>query len=704
MGKLLKVFLTVISAFVLLIMIAAVALPFFINPNDFKPQIQTLVKNNTGRELGIDGDLGLSVFPWLGISTGKLILSNAPGFADKPFAEIDESNIKVKLLPLLSKKVEVSRIVLKGLVLNLAKSKQGISNWDDLSSAKEEKMPPEEKPAGTGSDSGNALAALAIGGVSVENANIVWDDQQAGKHTEIKNFNLHTDELKFNEPVDIDMSLMLINKTPQLTESIDFSTSLTINESMNNFQLKKLQLKSDTRGNEIPGKSLKATLSSDIAIDLNKQTADISGFKIISDGLVLTADIKGTGIKDKPSFQGPVNLAEFNLAKLLKQMAISIPDMQDKNALSSLAVNFNLQATDNSAALQNLVVKLDDTTIEGSGSINNFSTPAIRFNLNVDDIDIDRYLTPLKQGKSSKPAVTSPAAAAAAGASLFPVETLRKLNAKGELQIGKLKVSNMKMQGLTLKLDAKNGLVKTQQAVKQLYQGAYSGKTSINVKGKYPAISLNERLSNVQVEPLLKDLQGGDVKMTGTVTASANLQGYGNSTKAIKSSLNGNLGFQFKDGVIRGFNLQKMIDNTKALIKGSPLPTENKNDQTVFSEISGTAKITKGLVKNDDLKAISSRLLVNGSGTANLANDQLDYKIHGKLIKKATADQPEKIKGIPLIVKIDGSFAKPSYTLDIPTMLLEKNKDKINREKNKLLQKLDKKLGPGASDLLKSFF
>jgi len=501
------------------------------------------------------------------------------------------------------------------------------------------------------------------------------------------------------------MSLMLVNKTPQLTESVDFSTNLIINESLDKVQLKKLQLKSDTRGNEIPGESLKATLASDIAIDLKQQTADISGFKVISDGLVLTADIKATGIKDKPSFQGPVKLAEFNLAKLLKQMAISIPDMQDKNALSSLAVNFNLQATDNSAALQDLVVKLDDTTIKGKGSINNFSAPAIRFNLNVDDINVDRYLAPRKSDKSSKPAVTSPAAAAAAGASLFPVETLRKLNAKGELQIGKLKVSNMKMQGLTLKLDAKNGLVKTQQAVKQLYQGAYSGKTTINVKGKYPAISLNERLSHVQVEPLLKDLQEeGDVKMTGTVTANANLQGYGNNTRAIKSSLNGNLGFQFKDGVIRGFNLQKMIDNTKALIKGSPLPTENKNDQTVFSEISGTAKITKGLVKNEDLKAISSRVLINGSGTANLANDQLDYKIHSKLIKKASAGQPEKIKGIPLIVKIGGTLSKPSYTLDIPAMLLEKNKGKINREKDKLLQKLDKKLGPGASDLLKSFF
>ncbi len=699
MGKLLKIFLTVISSVVLLIVIAAVVLPFIINPNDFKAQIQAAVKNNTGRELSIDGNLELSVFPWLGVSTGKMILSNAQGFAEKAFAEIDESNIKVKLLPLFSKKVEVSRIILKGLVLNLAKNKQGVSNWDDLSSVKEEKIPVQDKTVSTGAD--NVLAALAIGGISIENANIVWDDQQTGKYTEIKNFNLHTDELRFNEPLDIEMALVLVNKELQLTEGIDFSSTLIVNESLDNFQLKKIQLESNTRADEIPGESLKATLLADVAIDLNKQTVDISGFKMSSDGLLLTADIKGTGIKDNPSFQGSVSLAKFNLAKWLEQMAISIPEMKDKNALSGLAVNFNLQATDDSIALQNLVIKLDDTTIKGSGGINNFSTPAIRFKLNVDEIDVDRYLSPQKPEKSS---VATPVATAAAGASLFPVEALRKLNAKGDLLIDKLKISNMKMQGLSLKLDAINGLLESQQAVKQLYQGTYSGKISINVRGKYPAISLNERLSNVQVEPLLKDLQGDNARITGNVTASAKLQGYGNSTRAIKSSLNGYLGFRFKDGVIRGFNIQKMIDNTKALINGSPLPTDNKNDQTVFSEISGTAKITQGLVKNDDLEIISSRLQVDGRGTANLVNEQLNYRIHGKLIKKVSGGQPEKIKGVPLIVKIGGTFTKPAYILDIPAMLLEKNKDKINREKDKLLQKLDKKLGPGASDLLKSFF
>ena len=61
-----------------------------------------------------------------------MALGNAAGFQDQPFATLEESDINVKLLPLLTKKIEVSRIVLKGLTLNLAKNPQGVSNWNDL--------------------------------------------------------------------------------------------------------------------------------------------------------------------------------------------------------------------------------------------------------------------------------------------------------------------------------------------------------------------------------------------------------------------------------------------------------------------------------------------------------------------------------------------------------------------------------------------
>ena len=173
MGKLVKGILIFFSVIVVLIIAAVVIIPLVVDVNDYKPEIETVVKDKTGRDLTIEGDLNLSVFPWLGVSTGKMTLSNAAGFSEGPFAVIGESEIKVKLVPLFSREIEVSTIVLKGLELHLAKNKQDESNWDDLTKS-QEATPQQAEIAQeeTSGDSSPALAALAIGGLTIENSQV----------------------------------------------------------------------------------------------------------------------------------------------------------------------------------------------------------------------------------------------------------------------------------------------------------------------------------------------------------------------------------------------------------------------------------------------------------------------------------------------------------------------------------------------------
>ena len=63
MGKLLKI----IGVVVLLIVVLVIVAPFIVDPNDYREQIQSAVKDKTGRDLSINGDMSLSVFPWIGV-------------------------------------------------------------------------------------------------------------------------------------------------------------------------------------------------------------------------------------------------------------------------------------------------------------------------------------------------------------------------------------------------------------------------------------------------------------------------------------------------------------------------------------------------------------------------------------------------------------------------------------------------------------
>jgi AsmA protein len=701
MGKILKIMFAFIATVVLFIVLAVFVLPIVIDPDDFKPEIQTAVQKATGRPLTIEGNLKVSVFPWIGLETGRMTLGNLSGFDGDYLVEIEQSHIKVKLLPLLSEHIEVSRLVLKGLKLNLVKNKEGAGNWENLIQTQQGPEKPKEESADQESNDVAQFnpATLALGGISIENAVLKWNDLQTGQNMELQDLNFVTSQLLFNQPIDIDFSVVMNAKDPLITETLKMSADLVVSESLQQIQLNHLNLFTKTQGNQLPGGQILADLSAGIVLDLDKQSLAINDLLLNSGNLRLEGQIQGQQIVDKPHFTARVSLPEFNLAQFLQTTGIELPQMQAKDALNRFSASLDIQAGTEALNLNNVLIHWDETTLKGQVKVNDLAAPQTGFGLTIDRIDLDRYLPPAEDQPKKTVTVATPGAVATEAATLFPVESLRSLNLKGQLDIGHLIVSRLKLDDVQFKLNAKNGLLETHQTIGKMYQGSYKGGLNLNVKQAKPKLSLDETLSGVRLEPLLADLSGSD-RMSGIADLNVVLNTQGNTMPELKSGLNGQALFKFKDGTIRGFNLQNMIDNGKALIEGKPLPSENKKDQTVFSEISGTANIINGLVKNDDLYAEASKLRVNGKGTANLVSEQLDYNVKARLLKQeATATDPEKIKGYPLIFNIGGTFQKPEYQLDIKSILTEKNKAKIEKE----LKKLDEKIAPGVSDLLKKF-
>ena len=162
MGKPVKIILSIVTLLIFLIIMTMVALPFFFDPNDYKSDISAAIKEKIGRDLVLEGELKCSFFPWLGISTGKIRLSNAQGFENKPFATLEESEIKIKLLPLLTKKIETGGLVLKNVVVNLARNQQGVNNWDDLTQKDQTKAAPSSVPDSNKPSESDLLKTVAI--------------------------------------------------------------------------------------------------------------------------------------------------------------------------------------------------------------------------------------------------------------------------------------------------------------------------------------------------------------------------------------------------------------------------------------------------------------------------------------------------------------------------------------------------------------
>ena len=96
MGRLTKIILALIAALVGLFAVAAIALFLFFDPNDFREDAERAVREATGRDLSIGGEIGLQIVPWLAVSVSDVSLSNAPGFGDETFARQDRAELSVR--------------------------------------------------------------------------------------------------------------------------------------------------------------------------------------------------------------------------------------------------------------------------------------------------------------------------------------------------------------------------------------------------------------------------------------------------------------------------------------------------------------------------------------------------------------------------------------------------------------------------------
>jgi AsmA protein len=699
MGKFLRIVAYLLGGLVLLIVAAVIIIPMVVDPNDFKPQIAAAVESATGRQLDIEGDLGLSVFPWLGLEVGPTSLSNAPGFSDRPFAQVQEIDVRVKLMPLLRKELQMDTVVLKGLKLSLETGASGNTNWASLVAGSEAKAEPEQPSA---QEAGKAaLGGLAIGGVEITDAAVVWDDRQTGTQYRIEQVNLETGSIAPGEAVPVHLEMQVASSEPEITGPVQLDATVALSADQQVVQIDDARLSADLSGAGLPGGALKPELSLDSRIDLGAQTLEVNELILAVLDMTVEGGLSGTKILDDPSFTGELRIKEFVPRKVIQALGQPVPEVSDPKVLSRADGQLQLAATTDSLAVPQLQLRLDDSTLKGDVKVSNFAAPAIRFGLQLDEIDIDRYLPP--RSEEAAPAAAPPGTAAAAGTGMIPVETLRGLNVNGKLTIGRLKAAQMLSTDIVMQLVGKDGLVRVHPASAKMYQGQYQGDVTLDVRGKQPRISLNEKLAGVQVGPLLEDMVG-EARLSGTTQASAQLTAIGQTPDEFKKTLDGKLAFAFTDGAVQGFNLAAMIRKARARLKGEPAPPESGPNQTDFSALTGTATVSNGVIQNKDLSAKSPLLRVEGEGTVNLPRETLDYRVTAKVVGSLEGQGGKglsDLRGVAIPIQVAGTFADPDYKIRLDEAVREVAEEKV---KEKVQEKVQEKLEDQLGDSLKGLF
>ncbi len=658
----------IVGGVVALVVVLLLGVWLFVNPNSYKGRIAQEVKTATGRELALPGDIKLSVFPWIALELGPASLGNPPGFGAEPFVAVDHVALRVKLMPLLRGQLEVGKLEIDGMDLRLKKNAQGKGNWEDFG----EKSGPE--PARSPDQGVEGFRELA--GVLIKDSRISYEASV------VSNLNLDIGRVAMKSPVPVKLSFNLDRGADAAGLSFTGALTATLDPEAKRYRFEALSLSGEMRSKG-DGRPVEWRFDTPLVdADLGTQTLKIASFAAQYAMARLTGSLAGEKIIDAPTLNGAVKLDPLVVREFLPRLGIEVPKTRDPKVLEKLAASAQFAYGANAAKLSGLSIQLDDSKITGNAAITNLDSMALAFDLALDQIDLDRYLSPDESAPrpDEKPVE-------------LPSEKLKALDANGRFSIDRARLAGIDLTHVQLTVRAKDGVIRLDPLKAQLYGGQTDGELTYDASGKVPGVRMTQQMTGVDVAQVLKATIKSD-RLSGRANLGMRLSGQGRTSEALIKDLGGHVDMNVADGAVEGIDLWNDISRAQALFEKRPIPPASTTRRTRFDTLKASADIAGGVASMKDINVASQNLRVTGTGTANLASRAIDYRILVRLLKTPPG-QGEDIGKLALAdipVNITGTMADPKVRPDLEGIARAALQKKIDEKKDELKQKLGNKL------------
>ncbi len=642
-----KILAGLVGGIVVLVVAVLVGVWLFVNPNDYKGRIAAAVKHSTGRDLILKGDIKLSVFPWVALELGPASLGNPPGFGEEPFLAFDHAAIRVSLLRLLHQRMDIDRVEIDGLDVRLRKNDKGSGNWEDFGQAKQ----PETK-----ADSGETHESFeGLAGIKITNGHVSYPG------FDVQKFNLETGSFGGSDMTPVSISFEANRGVPN--ESVTLNAKFSVGTDPGFKQIRLAAVNFNGLIAE-PGEGRPANWEVSapaMDVDLTAQTAAVPAFAMTFAGAHVTGKLQATKLLDDLRLTGSVALSPLVLLEFAPRLAVTLPKTRDPKAFMHLSGSTDFLYGASGMRLDHLTAQLDDTHLKGSVALEG-APRAAKFDLNVDEIDVSRYL-------SADPAPTSPAPKKVAETA-EQAAAAKTMDAEGTLTMGAVHFAPLDFTNVKVTLSSKDNVVHLYPAQASIDGGSYSGNITLDRRTPVPALTMDEHLTGVDMARLLAATSyKGKLSGHGNVNLKAST--HGAEFTAVMQSLNGHFDANLSEGAIEGVDLGYEIGMAQALVKHTSQPTRSNPPRTKFDACKLSAEITAGVAKTTDLALSTPVLKVTGQGSANLVNKAIDFQMLASVLKAPGAS----VADIPL--KITGTYVDPTVRPDVEALAKGQVKQKL---------------------------
>jgi AsmA protein len=377
-----------LAGLIVLGFLALAVIVWVVDPNAFKPRIEAMVKDTTGRDFALVGDIDLEFFPWLALGTGEGRFGNPPGFPDEPMAAWKRANLGVRLVPLLRGELRIDRIRLVGADLRLTRREDGKGNWEGLGG---------DEPA----DPNVPGRHITIDGLELDESRLLFVDEAAGRRIEINALRVNTGAIAPDQPFTdtaIDGVLHMPGFAP---EGVSFHIGS-------------------------PG----------IALTRDYSRLDVEEFELKFAALEASGAVAGE-LAEPMKLSGNLATNTFDPRAVLAAVGIEAPKTTDPKALGQVQLSATWKLDAGAIGIEPVTFRLDDTNFSGRFQRGAGEDPVGDFELRGDVLNISRYIPPTDP--ASEPFV-------------LPTADLRALKFRGVIELEQATYDDIDMRGVTLRL------------------------------------------------------------------------------------------------------------------------------------------------------------------------------------------------------------------------------------------------------------
>ena len=712
-----------LGVLVALLVVAGAIFTATFDVDRFTPEIVAAVKERTGRTLRFDGDLGLALFPRLAVRLPATTLSEPRG--DAVFARLKSGSATLALLPLLRKQVAIDTVRIDGLQATIVRSKDGRLSIDDLLGTNSKPAASDQKsPAPTASE-------VSIGRIELRNADVTYRDVAAGRIVRLSELDLSAGRIAPSARSPIDVSGVVTSDAPAIKARVDASGELEWSDSRTLRGVHDVEITVDGAFNDRP-LSLQASAdrvaADNAAIDVRGLKAsghftsasgapidarlvaprlDVGGAKASGERIELTVKRGGSDAFDATvqidGIRGDSTRVEATAVKLASTMrsgprstrvdamsalTASVPDrivrierasgeavIEDPAFGKPLKLPFTagaaVDASRETVALQ-LQTRADPIVIANATvNVTGFSAPRVAFDVDAEQLDLDRLLPPSSPSASgqaaAKAAPSSGKAAPPDKAADEPIDwtALRTLQATGKLRVGRMRARGTDIADLRAAVKSAGGRVEVAPISLRTHGGSINGRVTLDSPAQRAATSGS--LAGVQLRRVVGNI-GGRLAVEGQANGTFDLASTGATVAQLKRALGGNLAVDVRDGALVGIDLTDLIGSAAGFLqsRGKQTGALDENKRTPFSQLSASVRIAGGVATNDDLKARSAQLDISGGGKLDVVTTELDYALRAQVLSTpATASGPlRSLAGVTVPVRLSGTLQQPAYAVD----------------------------------------